>query len=160
MTFDRPLYIKARNIVEQSKPEPQIVVRLGGFHLLMSFIGTIGYIMAGSGLKELWNTIYAANSIEKMITEHAYSRAVGAHMLTQVCLGKLILDELDLTEEFKITLKQHILSTDFTTVTLEDINNQSILQECMNKLENKIKDIASRGKTSKLWIQYFYVVHL
>jgi hypothetical protein len=46
------------------------------------------------------------------------------------------LDELDLTEEFKITLKQHILSTDFTTVTLEDINNQSILQECMNKLEN------------------------
>ncbi|CAI6347499.1 unnamed protein product [Macrosiphum euphorbiae] len=70
--------------------------------------------MAGSGLKELWNTIYAANSIEKMITGHAYSRAVRAHMLTQVCLGKLILDELDLTEEFKITLKQHILSTDFT----------------------------------------------
>jgi len=68
--------------------------------------------------------------------------------------------ELDLTEEFKITLKQHIFSTDLTIVTLEDINNQSILQECMNKLENKIKNIASRGKTSKLWIQYFYAVHL
>jgi len=78
VTFDRPLYIKAQNIVEQSKPEPQIVVRLGGFHLLMSFIGTIGYIMAGSGLKEQWNIIYAANSIEKMITGHAYSRAVRA----------------------------------------------------------------------------------
>jgi hypothetical protein len=67
VTFDQPLYIKARNIVEQSKFETQIVVRLGGFHLLMSFMGTIDYIIAESGLKELWNTIYAANSIEKMM---------------------------------------------------------------------------------------------
>ncbi|CAI6365558.1 unnamed protein product [Macrosiphum euphorbiae] len=122
VTFDQPLYIKARNIVESSKLNPQIVVRLGGFHLLMSFMGSIGYIMAGSGLRELWKTIYAANSIDKMMTGHAYSRAVRAHnMLTPLCLSKIILDEIELTEEYKITLKNYISSTDYITSTLEDI---------------------------------------
>lgn len=74
---------------------------LGGFHLLMSFMGAIGYIMAGSGLKELWSTIYATNSIEKMMTGHAYSRAVRAHFLTQLCLGIIILDELNLPDAKK-----------------------------------------------------------
>jgi len=45
-------------------------------------MGSNGYIMAGSGLRELWNTIHAANSIDKMMTGHAYSRAVRAHILT------------------------------------------------------------------------------
>ncbi|XP_029341748.1 uncharacterized protein LOC100571724 isoform X2 [Acyrthosiphon pisum] len=160
VTFDQPLYIKARNIVESSKLNPQIVVRLGGFHLLMSFMGSIGYIMAGSGLRELWNTIYAANSIDKMMTGHAYSRAVRAHMLTQLCLSKIILDEIELTEEYKITLKNYISSTDYTTSTLEDIENHEIIQDLIRKVENQIKIIASRGKTATLWIQYFYLVHI
>jgi len=96
------LYTKARKIVESTNIiEPKIVVRLGGVHLLMSFMGAIGYIMAGSGLKELWSTIYAANLIEKMMTGHAYSRAVRAYFVTQLCLGKIILDELDLPEAKK-----------------------------------------------------------
>jgi hypothetical protein len=33
-----------------------VVVRLGGFHPLMSFMGCIGAIMAGSGLKALLMT--------------------------------------------------------------------------------------------------------
>ncbi|KAE9523143.1 hypothetical protein AGLY_016457 [Aphis glycines] len=158
VTFDQPLYIKARNIVESYKSNPQIVVKLGGFHLLMSFMGSIDYIMAGSGLRELWNTIYASNSIDKMMTGH--SRAVRAHMLTQLCLSKIILDEIELTEEYKITLKNYISNTDYTTSTLEDIENQEIIQDLIRKVENQIKIIASRGKTATLWIQYFYLVHI
>ena len=50
-----------------------VVVRLGGFHLLMFFMGAIGNIMAGSGLRELWCTIYAKDSTPKLqlgITTH------------------------------------------------------------------------------------------
>ncbi|KAF0737722.1 Uncharacterized protein FWK35_00023698 [Aphis craccivora] len=56
VTFDQPLFIKAREIVAASKPGSElskVIIRLGGFHLLLSFLGSIGYIMAGSGLKEL-----------------------------------------------------------------------------------------------------------
>ena len=45
-----------------------VVVRLGNFHLMMSFMG---YLMGGSGLKELWSIIYAFESIEKMLNGHA-----------------------------------------------------------------------------------------
>lgn len=46
VTFDQPLYLRARNIVEKSLSELQIVVRLGSIYLLMTFMETKGYIMA------------------------------------------------------------------------------------------------------------------
>ena len=52
-TFDQPLWWKALAIIE-SKPEGsdfgEIVLRLEAFYTLMSFLGAIGYLMAGSGL--------------------------------------------------------------------------------------------------------------
>ena len=53
-----------------------VAVRLGGFHLLMSFMGIAGYIMGGSGLGDLWLLVYATASIESMLTGHAYARAL------------------------------------------------------------------------------------
>ena len=57
-----------------------VFLPLGGFHLLMSFMGSIGYIMAGSGLKEVWETVYAPKSTEKIMTRHSFSRAIRAHL--------------------------------------------------------------------------------
>lgn len=44
ITFDQPLYWKAVNIIRNeplSSPLKSIVVRLGGFHTEMSFLGSI-----------------------------------------------------------------------------------------------------------------------
>ena len=50
VTFDQPLWKKAVEIaVEKSL---LIVVRLGGFHKLMSFLGSVGTLMKGSGLEK------------------------------------------------------------------------------------------------------------
>ena len=55
--FDQPLYIEAVEIVESSHLlKDKIFVHLGGFHLLMSYMGSIGYIMNGSGLEVLWES--------------------------------------------------------------------------------------------------------
>lgn len=83
-TFDQPLYLKARFIVacQQGNPDfDKVIIRIGGFHLLMSLLKTIGYLLDGSGLKALFNSIYALHSTEKILTGHAYSRATRAHML-------------------------------------------------------------------------------
>ncbi|GBN42448.1 hypothetical protein AVEN_98127-1 [Araneus ventricosus] len=78
ITFDQTLYTKTREIVAAA-PEgsdlSKIVIRLGGFHLLSSFFGAIGYIMQGSGIKEVLSLIYAPNSLDKMLIGHAYARA-------------------------------------------------------------------------------------
>jgi hypothetical protein len=61
VTYDQPLFILANDIILATKKSgsdelSNIFVRLGGFHILMSFLGSIGYIMGGSGLEELWST--------------------------------------------------------------------------------------------------------
>ncbi|CAG9782212.1 unnamed protein product [Diatraea saccharalis] len=79
ITFDQPLYSKAREMVAASDTNSDLsktVVKLGGFHMLMSFLGCIGYVMDGSGLKEALSTIYATNSVDKMLNGHAYARSM------------------------------------------------------------------------------------
>ena len=102
VTFDQPLYMKAKDIVSSgSYPEggvPYLIVRLGGFHLLMSYLGSIGYIMGGSGISELWSTVFASSSVPHMLSGHAYARAVRAHMLTYCALAKIILQEVIIDE--------------------------------------------------------------
>jgi hypothetical protein len=99
VTFDQPLFFKARDIVEggQHSELRCVVARLGEFHLLMSFLGCIGAIMARSCLKALFITIIQITGLDKMLNGHAYSRAVRAHILTNLILAGIILDEVDLT---------------------------------------------------------------
>ena len=68
LTFDRPLTLvsdRALTII-QSQPNGtelnQIVLHLGGFHMQMSFLGSIGHLMAGSGLQELLEVVYDGNT--------------------------------------------------------------------------------------------------
>ena len=67
-----------------------IIVLLGRFHLILSFLCCIGYIMNGSGLKEALSTIYAPNAVDLMLKGRDYSRAVRGHFLVQLALIKII----------------------------------------------------------------------
>ncbi len=56
ITFDQPLFFKALTIIHNApvnSPIKTVVLRLGGFHMEMSFLSTIGSLMAGSGIKEV-----------------------------------------------------------------------------------------------------------
>lgn len=98
ITYNQPLYnIKAREIVASAAPDSdlsKVVVRLGGFHSLLSFLGSIGEIMAGSGLKEFMCTVYAPHSEDKMLLGHAFARAIRAHVLVQASLANVVFDRI------------------------------------------------------------------
>ena len=85
VTLDHPLYIKAVGIVNASD-NLEVIVLLGGFHLLMSFMGAIGNIVAGSGIEELCESVYAKGSLVHVMNGHAYSCALHAHFLTSSTL--------------------------------------------------------------------------
>ena len=96
-----------------------VIVRLGGFHLLMSYMGAVGYIMGGSGLKELWSLIYAVELVEKMLNGHAYARALRAHFLTQLALIIIILRKTeidDLTIEQIVCLHKSVMDNSTSPV--------------------------------------------
>lgn len=96
-TFDNPLYWKARTIIENepaSSPIKGIVLCLGGFHTKMSFLGTIGHIMTGTGLDVVLGQIYGENSVTHMLTGKAYARAVRGHFLVDSALNAILMEDI------------------------------------------------------------------
>lgn len=94
ITFDQPLWWKALTIIVSESLESdlrRIVLRLGGFHAEMSFLGSIGHLMAGSGLKEMLELIYAPQAVQHIISGKAIARAVRAHLLIDAVLNALIM---------------------------------------------------------------------
>ena len=63
ITFDQPLWQKALGIIKVK--QLNIVCRLGGFHTLMSFLGSIGNLMKGSDLEELFEEVYSDRGYRK-----------------------------------------------------------------------------------------------
>ncbi len=56
----------------------------------MSFLGSIGHLMAGSGLQELLEVVFAVNAVRHMLTGKAISRAVRGHMLVDAALYTIL----------------------------------------------------------------------
>ena len=89
LTFDQLLWLKATEIV--TAKSMNIVLILGGFHLMMSFLGSIGMVMNGSGLSEALGTVYGTNAVKHMMTGKAISRSLRGHFLVASALtAKLI----------------------------------------------------------------------
>jgi len=96
VTLDQPLQWKTLMII---MPEPlgsdlsKIVLCLGGFHTEMSFLGCIGSLMAGPGLKVILEMIYAPSAVEHILTSKAIARAVHAHLLVEAAVDTLIVSK-------------------------------------------------------------------
>jgi hypothetical protein len=97
ITFDQPLWWKALMIILNEPKESgmkSIVLRLGGLHIQMSFLGCIGHIMAGSGLADVLELIYAKNAVVHMLSGKAIARAVRGHFLVDSALNCLLMRDL------------------------------------------------------------------
>ena len=97
ITFDQPLWWKALGIVNSQPKDSelrQIVLRLGGFHAEMSFLGCIGHLMASSGLQEVLELIYAPNAVIHMMSGKAVARAVRGHSIVDAALNGLMLADM------------------------------------------------------------------
>ena len=96
VTFDQPLWWKAQVIISNEQPSSKlksIVLRLGGLHVKMSFLGCIGHIMAGSGMEELLELIYAKNTVPHILSGKAVARAIRGHLLIDAALNALLVSE-------------------------------------------------------------------
>lgn len=60
----------------------------------MSYIHAVCSLMDGSGLKEVYEQIYAAETVTHLLSGKAYSRAERAMLLVDDALHLLLLEEL------------------------------------------------------------------
>ena len=75
ITFDHALWVKAIVIMQPKKLKIDMRLR-GGFHCLMSFIGSIGMCTEGSALKKLLLHVYSGKNVSLMMSGKAISRVL------------------------------------------------------------------------------------
>ena len=89
-----PLYWKATEItthVQQKGSFYIMDIMLDIFHTCMSCYGSIGYIMAGSGIQSLLELIYGEHTVSHTISSKVFSHATGAHLITAGVLSALLI---------------------------------------------------------------------
>ena len=93
-TCDRQLYKVAAD-VKCAYPNDfsNVILRLGGMHMLMSFVGAIGSLMAGSGLSEILSSTFAG--VSKMLTGKKFPQNVRAMRLVSEELLRNIINRGD-----------------------------------------------------------------
>ena len=183
ITFDQPLWWKALSIIlahPEGSEMRRVVLRLGTFHLEMSFLGSIGHIMASSGISELLELIYAPNAVVHIMSGKAVSRAVRAHLLLDGALNSVLLSQVmkrlpaDITDDAPDQAQEHQNPESNTLVqqlselydqltrgelTAMEANSSGILltiKEHMTIVMDNLQD----NRTAKLWMQYLDMVRI
>ena len=81
ITFDQPLWWKATKIVDNEPVGSKIkntVLRLGGFHCQMSFLGCMRKLMGGSGIENILDVAnFAQNAIPYILSEKLCPEQLG-----------------------------------------------------------------------------------
>ena len=156
ITFDQPLYKKAREITKAENLN--IVILLGGFHTQMSFFGSIGYLMKGSGIADVFGEVYATNTVESMLSGKSYSRALRAHLMLQSALIDLLLDivkeECDV--DFKVfeELYEKALNGSLDERSVAEVTSSPIFKQVSEHLDILKRRLSSGSCTARLWLLY------
>lgn len=155
VSFDQPLYFKFREILASCPELSNLIPRIGGFHLSMSYMGGIGFTMDGSGLQEALCELYAENSVDKIIKGHAYARSVRAHILIQLALSQHILSSFEMDDK-EAEMIDEILACD--NQILNELHSDGF-QKLYTRYKEHIENLRNNGPTAKLWMQYYDMVN-
>ena len=116
-----------------------------GFHLLMSFSGSIGGLKKGSSLKEALRVVYAENTVPHMITRMVISRTFRGHFLVQSALTTNLFNLfiVDSEDEAEGIVKDISVEEDEKTVGI--VKRENVLRE----FKNVTKYVKNKGKTTE-----------
>ena len=96
--FHQSFYAKAVEVYWKNKGLLRnLLVMMGGFHLLMMLLGVIGLRFGEAGLKELaiQSEVVAEGSIDKVFNGKNYNRAIRFHKITYEAVTRLLVDAFE-----------------------------------------------------------------
>ena len=119
------------------------------FFWMMSAKGFIGCIMAGSGLEEMFETVYAPRTVPQMMSGHAYTRVFRGHLLAACALLSIRLQH----DDIKLDDHQDVLTDLLAGADKPPESNSSIFQSVLNI----ISTVMTENVIQELWN---YVNHI
>ena len=160
VTFNQPLWMKAKLIISQEDDLSNMILILGAFHTSMSFLGSIGHFMKSSGLSTLLELVFAGNTVTHMLSGKAYARAVRGHFLVDGALNAVLVKktaEEDHQQVISNALEtfDNVFPKDTHAPTVHDVDIQAL-----DELFQKAKCEVSVTPTGKLWLQYMKTIDI
>ena len=132
--------------------------RLGGFHLLKSYLGSIGNIMDDSGLLELIQLIYpGSTTADHILNGGCFDKAIRAHLLIDAAICQYIMKDKFTTEEL------NEMRTFLEKVADEKMGARytaPIVSVFEQRFKETFKSLAKGGRTPALWVQYLHMVEV
>ena len=161
ITVDQALYFKLMDLkwcVDDYREK--LIVKMGGLHIAMNFLKTIGDHMEGSGIDSIWveSGLLGQNATYEALSGKHYNRGIRANKITAQALWSLLLPQFMIfLHNVAVTLHDAIVSA----TNVED------LQELFNSLSDdrlrNVFDEFTKSKTSpnyKFWWQYLELVSI
>jgi hypothetical protein len=127
----------------------------------MSFMGATGFIMAGSGLEELWRTVYGSDSITHMLDGHSYSRALRLHTLSAQAIVTVLFETTDALDGVDVAALNQIWSDLVAEeIAVSDAMSDPVIIQLTNTMSQLYQTASLQSRTAKLWIQHLDQVSL
>ena len=156
ITFDLPVWLKAVDLIlSQGMP---IIPRLGGFHLLKSYLAIFGVLFADSGLHDIIKLIYEGElAADSILNGNSYDKAIRAHFLIDAVIFQHVNPASIFTDNEPSLMKTIILdcSKNHAGIGSKDI---PMAERFRSKIKNVLAQLDNAGRTPSLWCLYHYMV--
>jgi len=141
-----------------------VIIQLGGFHIMCSYLGALGKMMCGSGFEDLVMQagVCAGGSIDKVMAGKHYNRAMRVHQLMLDATERLLLEAFMEQNDSSLHFPAELESV----ATAPSADQQQAVLDCsefqlfvaqFNKFRHDVRD-GKHGSTAKFWVIYMECV--
>lgn len=162
MVHDLAIYAKVQEARWLSKEiAAKTVIRLGEFHLTMSFLGILGKRYRDAGLLDVMivSELVASGSVNSVMNGHHYNRAIRTHKIMYEALSRMrfsaFLETLDLEKVERIRRYSMRLDDAFPSRLFDQLFNESALND-----KSQVSHIMSSSMTHQRPVPHSVYGHL
>ena len=176
-TCDQAIYDIAYGLkVKKTHKYSKLILRLGGFHLALNFMGAIGHIMQGTGLEQVLveGRVCTTGVVKRIMAGKDYYDILQAYTIVQTAMFQLM------WEEFETWLLHQVDVPDLNMISnciegillaVEDNNSDKVIdlvdkpdiQQNLNQilhLLDNFKESICISTTAKLWLMFIEMVDI
>ncbi|KAK4885392.1 hypothetical protein RN001_001663 [Aquatica leii] len=170
ITFDQAIYHKAKEIQWLKLDEcSHFVIRLGGFHIMMNFLKTIGQHMDNSGLTDVWleSNLYGDSTVIGIMKGKKWNKAIRAHKLTYESLLRILLPMFETwlmeckSDNIHVVNKSRLMANSICKIMTKQgtITNFFELVNNVGQLSEAFKEfVENQSSTFQFWCTYMEMV--
>lgn len=164
LVFDQAIYAKAQQIRwKDEKLTSRLVIRLGEFHTIMSFVGIIGKRFKAAGLQDIFieSQLIDEGSVNGVMSGHMYNRSMRCHKLMFEALQHLrfeaFLNSLPEEQAENINAQIDEVADEFL---LDPSHFQHDFELLHQQYQKFVENQSAENPTFAFWSSYLEMVQL